>query len=226
MSSFDFNRTPGGPPLTPQPIGERSRAQWPSVVGIIGIVLASLGLLANACGAIYAAIVLISGKVFMGPMGPGASGAEFEKLMETATLKHAPVNAVVGLVGVVASAWLLIGSIMLTRRSPRAAMLRWWALLAIAFVLVATIAQAMQQSELMGLMSAAAQKEAQAGSSPSQAAQAAGMMNTVSGFVVILTVLWGIGRLIFPVFVLIWMSRATVRDEMAGWGVPSTGAER
>lgn len=212
--------------MTPQPMDERPKSQWPSVVGIIGIVLASLGLLTNACGAIYAAIVLISGKVLMGPAGPGAGGAEIEKLVEASTMRHAPLNAAVALAGLAASVWLLIGSIMLTKRSPRAAMLRWWSLLAIAFVLVATITQAMQQSELMSVMAAAAAKEAQAGSNASQAARATSMMNALSGFVVILTVLWGIGRLVFPVFVLVWFSRGRIRDEMATWGVPSTGAER
>ncbi|MGH7132081.1 MAG: hypothetical protein ACREJO_09070 [Phycisphaerales bacterium] len=223
MDPIDFNPSGGAnqPPLTAHYPGGlvQQPSAWPKVVGIIGIVVSSMGLLTNVCGGIY---YLVQGKfTSMMPQPPGGSpGAEMNQAILDATAKYTPVNVAIAAVGSLVAAACLYGSILTLRRSPACMMMRWWAIAAVIFIIGATIVQAIEQSEMMGVMAAEMTKASAAGTAPGMA----GAMNAMSGVAIVISALYGIARLVWPTFVLVWFCRPKVRDEIESWRVPASGS--
>lgn len=224
MDPIDFNPSGGAnqpPPTSHGHIGlVQEPSSWPKVVGIIGIVVSSLGLLTNFCGGIY---YLFQGKVTsMMPQPPaGAAGAEMNQAILDATAKYTPVNVAIAALGTAVAAVCLYGSILTTRRSPACGLMRWWGAVAMVYIIGATIVQAIEQSEMMTVMAAEMTKAGAAGGTPPAMA---GAMNAMTGVAVVFSVLYGIARLVWPTFVLVWFSRRRIRDEINSWRVPASGA--
>jgi hypothetical protein len=187
------------PPTLPDAIAApKGQSAWPTVIGIIAMVFGVLGILMHGvCG--------IVGQLF---------GAQAMRMMQTPDAEAQIVmmqqykwlGMGAGLLQTILAVLLLFAGIAMTRRRAncRPLTLGW----AYAKMLVVAL------SSVIGFYVQQAQFEAmtqQQANIPTGTQQ----MQTVFMFLVIaFGVLWGWA---LPIFMLIWLNRRTVRDEIAGW---------
>jgi hypothetical protein len=189
------------PPTQPRPWATpENRPVWPTVIGIIGIVVGGLGLMGGLWGAIAPFFLK-----FM---------ASYVPETERATLDVAqrwrgwtiPLSLVSGAVAV---ALLLAGIALLRRRARARQMCLTWAVAKMLLVLFSTVVGyriAQQTVELTAQQSTSAP-----GMTPVVARQFAEVGTMVGlGFGLV----WGWA---LPVFLLIWFGRGRIRDEVARW---------
>ncbi len=133
----------------------------------------------------------------MGTMTP-AAGAQMN-----ATRDQLPVQAAIGFGGLLIAIMLLVSAIKLLHRKPDAhRWILWWAVIKIVYGLVATGAAVLAQQAQFAAI----------GNTPGAPPAAfIGGMAIVGG---VIGVLWIAA---FPVFILIWFSRPTVKEEIATW---------
>lgn len=168
-------------------------SSWPTVFGVIGIVVSGWGLLSSGCG-----LLMMAG--LAGAMGLGQQMSQ--------QLQTAGVTGVALAVGVAKSVlimalavYLLVACIGLLRRARSGAEhLTRWAWLRIAAFVVTTILELVTTNY---------------GHLQQQAGQ--NSMAFIGGFMVIGVLLALVFALWFPVLVLIWFRREVIRDEVAGW---------
>lgn len=199
-----------------RPLPESSsptRPTWATVIGIIAIVVASLGLASYGLCA---------------PAGTGVSyllAARFEKLAEQqpqvapqaaqlrATVDSAPLSLANSCVLAMLGVLLLVGAIGLLRMRPwaRRALL-WWAALRIILLVPSSIIGWIVQTETSRAME--------------EAARSAGGASPGGGFYVIFSSpAWALATVIFgalfalalPVFTLVWFNRMSIREQIRSW---------
>jgi hypothetical protein len=173
-----------------------AESSWAKVIGIIAIVLGSLGILGGVYGVITPRLL----GFFESLMPPGQDGG-FEALEQ-----HAGWTVATSLVGMAVAALLLVGGIGLAKRRPWSlATCRVWSVLkivlvvansAIAYRLVQTQFAAMGQGGLVAMP------------------MGAGFGKTMAIIAVVMGPAWGWA---FPVFLLIWLGRGKIKAETSGW---------
>lgn len=185
------------PPMQPGiPSMESPPSKWPTVIGIIAIVWAAIGLLGGVCGL---------GGIFMArsmPANfPGAPGMS----MGMKPLMMLPGTFII----LIVRACLLALGIGLLKRQPWAAKwIRTWAVVEmLCSVVVLAVSHFAQQQQFAAMAS-------QPGMQQMPPGFFAGF--TVVYFVCGLLVAW-----VLPVFVLIWFSRDKIKEEVATWQSPS-----
>lgn len=181
---------PGGMQMPEQ------RSAWPTVIGIIAIVLGSLGILGGCWG--------LATPWFLGVIKdivpPGqATGMEFVEEWRAWTV----INSLVG-TGV---AILLLFAGIGLRRCRRWAVPTCvtWAVVKMLFVVVNSVLMYMIQRP--GL-------EAMAQQNPGMSGMGSGFLVLIGIISVVFGILWGWA---FPVFLLVWLSRAKIKAETAAW---------
>ena len=108
------------------PSGQPNKTTWPTVIGIIGIILASLNILGSIC------LVAFASNLFAGLL----SENELANLPSTASPSTSIVTSIVDFV---ISIWLLFGSIRLIQRHGSSrGILSTWAIVAIIWTLAST----------------------------------------------------------------------------------------
>ena len=184
------------PPMQPgMPTMESPPSKWPTVIGIIAIIWAVLGLLGGVCGL---------GSLFMArsmPANfPGAPGM---------SMSASPMMLFGFLISLILKSCLLALGIGLIKRRPWAPQwIRTWAVVEILGSVVGTILGYFAQQPQFAAM-----------------ASQPGMQQMPPGFfqgIAISSV--GCGLLfawVLPVFVLIWFSRDKIKQEVATWQSPS-----
>jgi len=194
---------PDAPPVAVAPptqpgmvsVPQQGETGWPKVIGIIAIVLGSLGVLGGMYGVVSP--LLLGWMADMMPPGQATS---------LAVIQEFSIWVVFGsLLGLAVATWLLFGGIALVkrRRSSRKICLGW-AVVKMVFVVANTVASfAMAESQ----MEAMAQDP---NLPPLPAGFASGMAIFGAGF----GVCWGWA---LPVFMLIWFSRSNIKSQMALW---------
>jgi hypothetical protein len=186
-----------------------SRTVWPTVIGVIAIVFACLGLL-QGCGAALA-------PAFMGWMADlmgrsGLPGTESTVAQFEATAQFLVEGVILGVVAIGLAILLLVGGIALVRRRAMAvrACLAW-AVLKLAYALPKA-----WYTYLTSAVQFQAMRESTAGTAGAPPLPAA----MYRGFE-IMTPLIALGELIFiwalPIFILVWMRRGPIRREMRTW---------
>lgn len=183
------------PPRQPGALVARTEvAAWPTVVGIIAIVLGAGGIL-GGCMAIGSPWFT----ELMSMNMPSGQVTVLEIVQEWRTLQM-----ISGAVAMVVATGLLIGGIDLVRRRARGvAVCRVFAVVKILFVMgnsVLGYAVVQQQFEVM--------------SGPGMPPGWGGGFRIGAAVGVAFGVLWGWA---FPIFLLIWFSRPGVKDTIAGW---------
>ncbi len=200
---IDENTPAATPPMTPpSEVGEvpRKPPSWPGAIGTISIVFGSLGLVCYGCLSVQTmATPLMVGMVPEDQRPPTPQGIQlFVQIFQ--------LCAAAGL-----SVWLLIAGIGLSRRRPwaRSHTVGW----SVAKILLSFI------STTMGIVFASATVDqinsqlSQGGSTPPF---------TVSiGVMLVFVAIAMVWALLWPVFLLIWFSRAAVKDEVAAWAAES-----
>ncbi len=177
------------PTQAPPPLVRAS--VWPTVVGIIGIIYASLGLFGTFCGLAFL-FILLSYADWLESFGiPEQEVQEMQ-----ASMSPVSWTVLASMVGLALASLLFVGAVRLLRRQASGARLcALWSWMIIPWSIIATVIT------LVFHLNAPAP-------SGGQGAQIGIAIVTVIGVVV---------GLVFPVFVVIWFARPTIKSQVAQW---------
>ncbi|MDP1663423.1 MAG: hypothetical protein Q8L55_16045 [Phycisphaerales bacterium] len=189
------------PPVVAGPLGVQ-RAAWPTVVGVISVVLGSLGILKNACGGVSSFAQGFGGM----NLGPPALGGQYSLWMV--------ITGVLSLVSLAVSGWLLWAGVqLLKRRKKSVALHRGWAWTRIGVALLEAAAGAAAQSAVMSGAMAAGGGAGGAGGGGAPA----GMDAMLIAVAIVTIALPLIIALTYPVVVLALLSRPWAKLEVERW---------
>ena len=172
---------------------------WPTIIGVISCVWGGITLLYNGCCQLGGSLV---GKAFMGAMPP-----EFQDQMKAQMAMIGPIDIAFMLVLTLISVLLLVAAILLVRRKPIAAKFHITYGIIAVLVLLAHIAWGVYRSSQVAQMMK--QNTAAAGNNPM-----AGFANMSETMLIVLNVVMGILRLVYPVFCLIWFGYVKKNADM------------
>ena len=194
---------PVAPPTQAGTIAAPQRpANWPSVIGTIAIVFGSGGILVGLWGAASP----FGMRLFEWAMEQSQPSGIVDS--QVAVMEAViPWTVASSLVATAIATLLLFGGIRLNKRkSSSMRLLKFWALMKIPVVVIVTIAAVLMQQlqfEIIGQSS---------GGIP---------MPFGGGFfdvMIVVTLVFGLAwGWTLPVFLLIWLSRGKIRNEVAGW---------
>lgn len=178
---------PVAPPTTQGEVRRAGRSAWPTVIGVISIVLGILGALSGLFGVVTTAL--------LPQLMPQMQGFQLRGPVLIASIASSALNALVALL-------LLIAGIGLAmRRRWSVGTLRTWAVMKIVLGIAGVaigwwVQTAMRQSQ---------QQANPMGSGMVAAMQAAGLL---------FGLLWALA---WPIICLAWLARAPVRSEWETW---------
>lgn len=179
------------PPTMPGTLGPR-RTTWPSVLGVITIVLGSLGILSG----LWTAVSPLFADLFVGLVPGGQSG--MESVASYAWLMVALGVMTMGRAGLE----IMAGVAVYRRRGGARRLVFAWAWVAIVLSFVGAIATYLMQMEQFRVMSEKGMP------------MPAGLSGVIGVFSAVIAVAWGC---LFPVFALVWFSRRVIREEVRAW---------
>jgi len=193
---------PAEPPATapPSEMGDLvpQRSGWPTAIAVSAIVVASLGLAGGCCG-------MLSPLMTDYFMGMAASGNMSQELIDSMQAAQPPIVWIMSasLIGLALASLLLTGGIGLARRRAGGiGLCKIWAWISIPWTMISLVAAAYFQLRV-----------------PAEARQmGAGFQYFGLAFGACYGLTIGIG---FPVFMLLWFSRAKIKDEVAAWEAES-----
>ncbi len=185
------------PPTAPSPVQPTERPRvWPTTIGVISIVLGSLGIIGGCWGVVS--------PTFMGALSEQMPQGSIQGAETMA--KHAGMYAVSGGAGMMVATLLLIAGIGMLRRRPWSVSAnRWWAVLKMLLVVGQVAFAILIQDEVVAEITR---------NDPNAAAMGAGFVSVAVGIGFAFVLLWGWA---YPVFLLIWLSRRGVKAETASW---------
>ncbi len=190
-----FTDQPSTPPRQPGALGVPSRpSTWPTVLGVIAIVLGGLGALGGCWGVV--AVPLMEAFLGTAPGGTVPGVALYQGWTWWIMLGSAITTCLAVLLLVSG-----IGMLKHLRWGVTAAC--WWAILKMVFVVVNIIPAYMMQQE-----------QFEALSQQGVPAMGGGLFAVVGVFSIVFGLVWGCA---LPVFLLIWFARATIKAETADW---------
>jgi hypothetical protein len=182
---------------------EVPQTKWPKVVGIIGIVVGGVGGLGACCGVVGALATSWLSKLAEGqPVPPGGGPSPAEAMQAMA--KHQGLIIALCVIALPIATMLIVGSVRLVRRragSPT--LLLYWSAIKILETLGGTWAGFIMAKDQVQL----AKKTAATPAAAEWAAKFA-TAQLVGGLVL---------GMALPIFLLIWLNRARIRDETAAW---------
>lgn len=186
------------PPVESSFIDE-TPSKWPTVIGVISIVLASLGLLCGCAGYFQVPLQRWGLKMQSQSGQPDPLAEAQIKIAE----QYQMLTIILLTIGMVITLWLLVASIALVRRrrSARGQMIGW----AVASILMLAINVVFQ----VLMFQATADELRQMGE-----AQSIGRLWIGVAITAFFVLVFGLA---LQLFVLIWFSRRKVREEMASW---------
>lgn len=191
------------PPTLAEPLlGPKPQSKWPMPVGVIAIVVASLSILMNACGAV--SMVMMSTVYSRMPAANVAATMPAEML-------EMPPEVLVSLAvrGVLSIVLLAIGIGIVQRRRWSARAARSWAIVAIVVCLLTAVVEHRAQERNLKIMA----------NTPGMAMpMGQGMF---SSLMMLQVYVWLLVRSALPVFLLVWFGRQRIREEVASWQGPS-----
>lgn len=179
------------PPTVAVPY-QAPKSSWPTVVGVIGIIYAGMGLFSNMCGVV---IISIAPQFIEWLQNMGMSDADAQEMK--ASLSITTWLVVGGLIGLAVVIMLLVGSIKLLKRKQSGAKLcKLWAWISIPWILISTFIGVAMQTSI------------QDSSAPAE--QVGAIVGAIIG------ISFG---LILPVFMVIWFARSKIKSEITSWSV-------
>lgn len=185
---------PAAPPTVAAPLASpERRSGWPGVIGTIAIVFGALA----AIGGVWSFVSLVFLPKIMELMTPGAESS----LSQTEPMRRSILFQ--GTTAVSLGALLIFAGIAMLRRRRRCVRLSAiWALLKMPVVVIGTVLGVSVQQANFDAM-------AQSPGGPPM-----GFLSAFLWVGVAFGVLWGWA---LPVFMLVWLSRRTIRKETAEW---------
>ncbi len=187
----------------PEPVPPQGASTWPKIIGILSITLGALGFMNYACNAGGA---MMSGMMF-DIIGESVSQADQGMPEDVVALLEAQkipslISAILGFI--LSTCLIVIGIAVLNRRRwSRTALVIW----SLAKIVHAVIATAMGYISMTAMSSVMEDKDVQFEKMDSLI-QLFGAMAMVFTFLFLTA---------YPLFLLIWMNRGKVVDEVANW---------
>ena len=204
----DDTRPPDPPVMAPpSEMGDLvpERSKWPTVIGVIGILVASFGLFGGCCGVLSPFLMNFSRS--MASSGGGMSQEQIDTMMAS----QPPMLWIIpaSLVGMALATLLLIGCIGLARRRAGGVTLcKVWAWIIIPWTLISLVVAAYFQFQVPA--------DAQQMGLGFQMGVGIQYFFLAAGACFALTT--GVG---FPMFMLIWFARPSVKDDVDAWAAES-----
>lgn len=197
---------PPAPPVTPGAIAPRP-SRWPAIIGTIALVFGILATLGGCGGLVMMPFMEAIMESVPNQQNPGLAGLSDWKQW---TIPGSILSMALGVLLVVG------GSGLLRRRGwGRRVCLGWAGLKMVLVIFMATIQYqiAIDQAEAM-------KNDPNFQALP---AQFAGFMQSFSMISVIISVIWGWA---LPVFLLVWLSRRKIRDDVKTWSeIPPSASQ-
>lgn len=208
MSSAGGHAESGPVPPTRVEAAPPRPAVWPTVIGIIAIVVGAMGAMANGCGGLVGGVIIVvvadrlRGNALIDPV----TVAQMDVLRG-----HMGLTVTSAVAALALAAVLLAGGIGLAkrRRWSRRVLLVWAVLRIIHGVPAMYLAYALNSAQLNAMEAAARD----AGSAIPTGMFAVMRTMGLAGSAVMLMWTWAL-----PVFAIVWLSRAAVKDEVHRWG--------
>lgn len=180
---------PDSPPTIAAPL-QAKKTSWPTVVGVIGIIYAGLGLLGNVCGVV---VLAFAPQFIEWLQNMGMSDEDAEDM--AASLSFSTWMVLGGLIGLALTIMLLLGSIKLyKRRQSGAKLCKLWAWITIPWVFISTTIGFVLQTSIS--------------ESSTAAEQIGALIGAIAGTLF---------ALILPIYLVIWLSRSKIKSEVASW---------
>jgi hypothetical protein len=193
---------PASPPIEPMDLVDPVESKWPTGVGVTSIVFGGLGLLCYGCQSLStAAQPFLLGAIPEDQRPPAPQGVQL-------------VFQVVQLcLAWVLSVWLLVGGIGLVRRRAWArGHLVAWSFAKIVLTLVSTVVGLLFLDALVQQIN-----DQMSAQGPSPFTFTRGMMIGI----MVVSLVW---FFVWPVFLILWLGRASVKDEVERWAAESRAA--
>lgn len=185
---------PAAPPTSPRGLKVRAKA-WPTVIGVVCLLYAALGLLGGVVG--------LSTPMWEGAMRAATPGSAATK---AAWDEFSTLNVVIGALAIPMSGLAGAGAVqVLRRRVVGRTLLRTWAVLSQPLAVLSGVA--MYNFELQQIRG---QMAVQTAGTP----MPSGLPEMISGMMGVIAWAWGAA---WPLFVLFWFARASVREDCRGW---------
>ncbi len=196
--------TAGAPPTVRGEFRPMDRAAWPTVIGVISIVLGSMGVLGNLVGLVSVAVMQVTGEMFMGPAeGMGMTGPMLI------------AQGVYSFVALGVSVLLLTSGIgVVQRRLWGVKATRLWAWTRILLTVVGAALTYWVQTEQFAAMDESMQQQQGGGGG----APPPGLLGAMGSIVIVASVAWAlVWGWAWPVICLIWLARAPVKAHYLKW---------
>ncbi len=193
-----------GPGMTPAmtsplPDDYRPPSKWPTTIGVISIVFGSAGLLCYGCGSANTALTPWLITLMPEDQRPPSGGI----LVVVQLFQMCSAFAL--------SVWLLLAGIGLVRRRPWARKQCFgWSVVKILFTVTSTTISILLTSQSVQHIN---DQMSQGGQTP--------LFTMTEGIFIIIVLAAVVWALIWPVFLLAWFSRESVKQEVAAWEAES-----
>lgn len=192
---------PLAPPIPAHEIRPRP-SRWPKVIGVISVVLGSLGVLGGICGT----LAMVVGQGVMTLAAQQQQGASAVQAMQDQT----SFTVLSLLTGLLLALFLLVaGVVLICRRRRGVTLLKVWAVCRIVAVGVGSV---------IGYFVGVAQMEVMQQTTMGSNQPPPGMASFITGGMILLFVLGLLWGWAWPIFVLIWLRRQKIRDDYSTWG--------
>lgn len=186
------------PPTQVAPVPRPEPSSWPTVLGVIAIIFGALGVFGGCLTVASPFVARWMERNFIGPSDVNILGLPTSTDMVALVVGLGVLEATLGV-------WLLVGGIGLARRRRASAWpLKTWAVAKVFYVVISTVVMAVLQQPQMEAMA----------QDPSMAPLGSGFVEMMTYVGVVIQILWGSA---LPVFLLIWLSRRPIREEMSAW---------
>lgn len=189
---------PDAPPPAPGTRALEARpTTWPTVIGIISVILGVLALLQGLMGAIMAPLI------GMIPMPAGAGTNPMAAFQD-----YVWEMVAVGLIGVViAGIHILAGQRLLKRRVSARGLFFMFAILKMIYALASTWSNVRMQNAYMDAIA----------NDPNFPPMPPGLDELMQSMTVAMSAFIVLYMWAYPIFLLVWFNRAKIRGEMATW---------
>lgn len=201
----DINQSSPTSVVPPRP---HKPTTWPMVIGIISIVIGVGGLFMYGCFSPVAIFGTLAMRDKMEAAGATAPGLEMQKDMFDAIEAYLPLTLANYAVYAVLGVLLLVTGVAMIRRRPvaRPLALNWAWLKIVASGFGAVVGWITQKANVQAIASP-----------DGTGAMSAGMGSMMEAFAIAAVVGTLLFALALPVFMLVWFTRRTIREEVRGW---------
>ena len=195
-------------------------SSWPTALGVLAIVIGSLGIIAYGCGGTFG--LLTQSAMYRAMKSTGAGTADIFDAQAQVTTKYMPFTIANGVILSGLAILILIAGVgMLRRRTWSRRCALTWAVLRIVYAVPAAyLSYRLTQEMMQAMTNAMATTPNPSGGTMTMPA---GMSSIMQIFGVVGVVITFFFTCAMPIFALVWFNLPQFKREMAGWGATASG---